>query len=177
MNAAISAPRRAAPRDVSAIRALTRAAHAKRVPLVGREPKRMTADHAEAVANPLVHLMEAGEIPVALIELVLNDDHVAIENVAVLPAYQGWGLARRLPDFAQRGGRRRAAAWRSAATRIRCLSGMSRCAVGQVVGSIAKRRSKADTSCISPSVADARRAVWRRCLREMAHRRIVLPRG
>ncbi|AOJ83549.1 hypothetical protein WS86_23115 [Burkholderia savannae] len=175
MNAAISAPRRAAPWDVSAIRALTRAAHAKRVPLVGREPKRMTADHAEAVANPLVHLMEAGEIPVALIELVLNDDHVAIENVAVLPAYQGQGLAD--CRTSRNGGRRRAAAWRSAATRTRCLSGMSRCAFGQVVGSIAKRRSKADTSCISPSVADARRAVWRRCLREMAHRRIVLPRG
>ena len=37
-----SALRRATPRDAEAVRALTRAAYAKWVPLIGREPRPMT---------------------------------------------------------------------------------------------------------------------------------------
>jgi hypothetical protein len=45
--------------DASAIRELTREAYAKWVPLIGREPKPMTADYAEAIRDhrfDLLHL-------------------------------------------------------------------------------------------------------------------------
>ena len=41
--------RRAGLGDAAAVRALTRSAYAKWVPVIGREPKPMTADYAEAV--------------------------------------------------------------------------------------------------------------------------------
>lgn len=43
--------RQAVPADAPAIRALTRAAYAKWVPLIGREPKPMTADYEQAVRH------------------------------------------------------------------------------------------------------------------------------
>ena len=43
--------------DASAIRALTREAYAKWVPVIGREPKPMMADYAEAVQKHRIDLL------------------------------------------------------------------------------------------------------------------------
>lgn len=48
-------PRRATATDV---RALARAAYAKWVPQIGREPKPMTADYDRAVAEHIIDLRE-----------------------------------------------------------------------------------------------------------------------
>jgi ribosomal protein S18 acetylase RimI-like enzyme len=93
--------RRALPADAPAVRALTRAAYAQWVPLIGREPKPMGADYAVAVRDHLVDLIEIGGQLAALIELIPQADHVLIENVAVAPAFQGRGLARRLMAHAE----------------------------------------------------------------------------
>lgn len=93
--------RRALPADAPAVRTLTRAAYAKWVPLIGREPKPMGADYALAVRDHLVDLIEAEGELAALIELIPQADHVLIENVAVAPAFQGRGLARRLMAHAE----------------------------------------------------------------------------
>jgi GNAT superfamily N-acetyltransferase len=94
-------PRRATPADAPAIRALTRAAYAKWVPLIGREPTPMTVDYDARARNHLIDLWDAAADLVALIETVPEIDHLLIENVAVAPASQGQGYGRRLMSYAE----------------------------------------------------------------------------
>ena len=93
--------RRAVASDAPAIRALTRDAYAKWVPLIGREPKPMTADYAEAVRRHRIDLLHLDGVLAALIETIAEADHLLIENVAVSPAFQGRGLGRKLMAHAE----------------------------------------------------------------------------
>ena len=93
--------RRAVASDAPAIRALTREAYAKWVPLIGREPKPMTADYAEAVRRHRIDLLHLDGVLGALIETIAEADHLLIENVAVSPAFQGRGLGRKLMAHAE----------------------------------------------------------------------------
>jgi len=87
--------------DADAIRALTREAYAKWVEIIGREPLPMQVDYAGALRKHRFDLLHVGERLVALIETVPQSDFLLIENVAVLPAYQGRGFGRRLLDLAE----------------------------------------------------------------------------
>ena len=94
--------RRATPADAGTIRALTRAAYARWVPLIGREPKPMGADYDVAVRNHLIDLLEVGGELVGLVETIPAADYLLIENVAVAPAFQGRGYGRTLMAHAER---------------------------------------------------------------------------
>ena len=98
MNATLRA---ATPADAAAIRALTRAAYARWVPLIGREPKPMGADYDAAVRNHRIDLIEIDGALAALIEMIPGAAHLLIENLAVAPAMQGRGLGRRLLAHAE----------------------------------------------------------------------------
>jgi GNAT superfamily N-acetyltransferase len=93
--------RQAVGADTSAILELTRAAYAKWVPVIGREPKPMTADYAEAVLNHRIDLLYVKGELAALLETIPEMDHLLIENVAVSPPFQGRGLARKLMAHAE----------------------------------------------------------------------------
>src|SRR5437879_347482 len=101
LDAARISQRRAGPADVAIIIAITRAAYAKWLAVIGREPKPMTADYAAAVRAHLIDLLEFDGQPIALIELIPAGDHVLIENIAVDPAYQGRRLGQRLLAHAE----------------------------------------------------------------------------
>ncbi len=88
--------RRALPADAAAVRDLTRAAYAKWVPVIGREPLPMRADYDRAVQDHIVVLCEEGNQLVALIELIASENHLLIENLAVRPGDQGKGLGAAL---------------------------------------------------------------------------------
>ncbi len=95
--------RRAVPADAAAVRELTRAAYAKWVPAIGREPLPMRADHAAAVRDHLVDLLLVDGALAAVIETVpAPPGHLLIENVAVLPAFQKQGHGSRLVAHAER---------------------------------------------------------------------------
>jgi len=94
--------RRALAGDAPALRSLVRAAYAKWVPLIGREPKPMTADYDKAVREHLVFVVEAPGRLDAAIELIPAADHLLVENVAVAPTAQGRGLGTQLMDVAER---------------------------------------------------------------------------
>ena len=79
--------RRALSADAAAVRDLTRSAYAKWVPLIGREPVPMAADHDRAVREHMVDLLFIGAELVALIETVRGANHLLIENVAVSPPF------------------------------------------------------------------------------------------
>jgi GNAT superfamily N-acetyltransferase len=74
------------------VRALTRAAYAKWVPLIGREPKPMTADYEHAVHAHMIDLYERDGGLLGLVEMIPQSDHLLIENLAVRPDQQGKGL-------------------------------------------------------------------------------------
>ena len=93
--------RRATIADAVAVRELTRAAYAKWVPILGREPRPMTADYSAALRDHLVYLLHVGGEAVALIEMAPKPDHLLIVNVAVAPAYQGRGQGRALMAHAE----------------------------------------------------------------------------
>jgi ribosomal protein S18 acetylase RimI-like enzyme len=93
--------RRAVASDAAEVRKLTRDAYAKWVPLIGREPKPMTADYAEAVRNHRIDLLYLEGTLAALIETIAEADHLLVENVAVSPACQGRGLGRKLMAHAE----------------------------------------------------------------------------
>ncbi|WP_340643866.1 GNAT family N-acetyltransferase [Phenylobacterium sp.] len=93
--------RTAVPADAAAIRDLTRAAYAKWVPLIGREPKPMEVDYEAAVQAHRFDLLHVDGVLVALIETVDEGDQLLIDNVAVSPDHQGQGLGRRLLAHAE----------------------------------------------------------------------------
>ena len=93
--------REAVPADASTIRDLTRAAYAKWVPVIGREPRPMFADYDAAVLEHRFDLLEQDGVLTALIETAAHPDHLLIVNVAVAPALQGRGIGRRLMGHAE----------------------------------------------------------------------------
>lgn len=93
--------RQATAADAGAIRDLTRQAYAKWVPLIGREPKPMTADYDEAVTRHRFDLLYVDRTLAALIETIREADHLLVENVAVSPDFQGRGLGHRLMAHAE----------------------------------------------------------------------------
>lgn len=101
MTAAEPSFRRAVAADAIAVRDLTRAAYAKWVPIIGREPKPMRADYDIAVRDHLIDLfIDDGDL-VGLIEMIPGGDHLLIKNVAVRPESQGNGLGHRLMFHAE----------------------------------------------------------------------------
>lgn len=88
--------------DTGAIRELVRAAYAKWVPLIGREPRPMLADYDRAVREHRIDLLFLADRLVGLIETLLLHEHLWIENVAVSPNEQGRGYGRHLLAHAER---------------------------------------------------------------------------
>jgi len=93
--------RRATTADAVAVRELTRAAYAKWVPVLGREPRPMTADYDAAVRDHLIDLLQVDGEAAALIEMAPKADHLLIVNVAVAPTYQGKGYGRAVMAHAE----------------------------------------------------------------------------
>lgn len=87
--------------DAGPIRELVRAAYAKWVPVIGREPRPMLADYDQAVREHRIDLLFLATRMVGLIETLLHDDHLWIENVAISPDEQGRGYGRRLLAHAE----------------------------------------------------------------------------
>lgn len=102
MSSPIMEYRAATPQDVPAIRELVRAAYAKWVPVIGREPLPMTTDYELAVQNHEFEILLADGAMAALVETIPNGDHLWIENLAVAPPRQGNGFGRVLLARAER---------------------------------------------------------------------------
>ena len=94
--------RPAKPEDAGLIRDLVRAAYAKWVPIIGREPQPMKADYERAIREHQIDMLYVACTFVGLIETMLQPDHLWIENVAVRPESQGHGLGRQLLALAER---------------------------------------------------------------------------
>lgn len=94
--------RRAVASDAGAVLALTRMAYTQWVPLIGREPKPMTANYQSAVAEHMIDLWEESGELLALIEMIPEVNFLLVENIAVRPGQQGRGVGRQLLHHAER---------------------------------------------------------------------------
>jgi len=94
--------RRATAEDADKLTALARAAYARHVPAIGREPMPMSADWGKLLSEQEVWIVDgpAGEA-MASLALDVQPDHVMIWSVAVAPAHQKCGLGRRLMALAE----------------------------------------------------------------------------
>lgn len=93
--------RRATAEDAAAIRELTRAAYARWVPLIGREPMPMTADYEAAVRDHRFDLLFVDGTLAGLVETIDEGEVLLVQNVAIAPALQGQGLGRMLMGMAE----------------------------------------------------------------------------
>jgi GNAT superfamily N-acetyltransferase len=98
--------RRAGDADATAITELVAAAYRHYEPLIGRTPLPMLVHYAEAVREHEIWILEADGELVGVIELEPRPDQLWVENVAVMPAWQGRGLGRRLLHHAEDEARR-----------------------------------------------------------------------
>lgn len=93
--------REATAADVDAMRELAHAAYLMYVERIGRQPAPMTADYGHAVEADHAWVAEHGERVVGLLVLEPSNDHLLLENVAVLPQAQGIGVGSRLLQLAE----------------------------------------------------------------------------
>lgn len=93
--------RTALPHEAGALRDLARAAYAKWVPVLGREPRPMQADYEAAVKTFRFDVVELDRRIIASLQTQPREDHFWVESVAVLPDWRGRGGGRRLLAHAE----------------------------------------------------------------------------
>lgn len=93
--------RRADAADVNAMRELARQAYQLYVERTGWQPAPMTADYGRAVQAGHAWVAQHEERVVGMLVLDLAEDHLLLENVAVLPQTQGLGVGSRLLQLAE----------------------------------------------------------------------------
>jgi GNAT superfamily N-acetyltransferase len=106
----VNEPRIARPDEAPALRDLVRAAYAKYIPRLGREPAPMNDDYVARIAAGQAWVLEEGGTMVGA--LILEDEPGALllYNIAVAPAAQGAGVGKRLIAFTEDEARRRGCA-------------------------------------------------------------------
>jgi len=93
--------RKAGVEDAGAIAALTDAAYSKYIPLLGRKPQPMTADHAKMATEHTTWLLSVDDRLAGVLELEDEPETLLIYSVAIQPEYQKQGLGRRLLALAE----------------------------------------------------------------------------
>ena len=94
--------RRATIADAPIVGEITDLAYARYVPLLGRKPQPMTADHQAMITEHEVWLLVDGEAPLGVLELISEPACTLIYSVAVRPEHHRRGLGRMLLDWAER---------------------------------------------------------------------------
>ncbi len=93
--------RRATSADAAAVRALTRAAYAKWIAVIGREPLPMQVDYERAVVDHMIDLYEDYGQLCGLVEMVPGTTQLGIDNLCVHPDKQGKGIGSGLVTHAE----------------------------------------------------------------------------
>jgi ribosomal protein S18 acetylase RimI-like enzyme len=94
-------PRLATPADLAAVENLVIASYEKYLRRVDKPPAPMERDYAEAIANQEVWIL-GNPVDGVISLVVVPDNALLIENIAVHPSTQGSGRGRTLMDFSER---------------------------------------------------------------------------
>jgi GNAT superfamily N-acetyltransferase len=93
--------RRATPGDAPELNRLARAAYARHVPAIGREPQPMATDWATLFDSMEIWALDGPDGIEASLALEPSESWVTIWSVAVAPSVQGTGLGSALLGFAE----------------------------------------------------------------------------
>jgi ribosomal protein S18 acetylase RimI-like enzyme len=93
--------RRAKEDDQEAIEACVRAAYARYIPRIGKEPAPIRADYAALIAQGVVFVIGDASDVRGIVVCFPNEDHFFLENIAIDPAHQGHGFGRALMRFVE----------------------------------------------------------------------------
>ena len=86
--------------DESGVRACVDSAYAPYVERMGKPPAPMLDDYTNLINSGVVYVATLDDRLVGIIVLWSNEDHLYIDNVAVLPEAQGAGVGAALLGFA-----------------------------------------------------------------------------
>lgn len=92
--------RQAAAVDESDVRACVDAAYGPYIERIGKPPAPMLDDYAALIKNEVVHVATRDGRLVGLIVMWPQEDHLYVDNIAVLPETQGTGVGSALLGFA-----------------------------------------------------------------------------
>src|ERR1700736_5165052 len=87
--------------DVPAIANIVDQAYRHYIARIGRPPGPMLDDYPARVSEGVVWVVEEGAVIAAMIVLVPAPNYLLLDDIAVSPARQGFGLGRRLLAFAE----------------------------------------------------------------------------
>jgi ribosomal protein S18 acetylase RimI-like enzyme len=87
--------------DVSVIAQIVEDAYRPYISRMGKPPGPMLDDYTARVSEGVVWVIQEGNTVAGLIVLLPKLDHLLLDNVAVAPARQGFGLGRLLLGFAE----------------------------------------------------------------------------
>lgn len=93
--------RRAQLDDAEEMEACVKAAYRHYVTRIGKPPGPMLDDYAKVVAQYQTFVAEESGRVAGILVLILKSDGILMDNVAVLPKYQGQGLGHQLIQFAE----------------------------------------------------------------------------
>jgi len=88
--------------DCDAIRACVRAAYAKYIPRMGKEPASMLADYSTLIAEGVVPVISDESDVLGVVVCFPKDGYFFLENIAIDPTSQGEGFGRSLMAFVER---------------------------------------------------------------------------
>ena len=93
--------RQAVEADEPWVSACVDAAYSCYVELIGKKPAPMLDDYKTLINNEVVYVATVDDLLVGLIVFWPNEDHLYVDNIAVLPEEQGKGVGSALLGFAE----------------------------------------------------------------------------
>ena len=87
--------------DLAAVQQISAEAYIAYMAVIGVVPKPATEDYRPRITRGEVWVLEIGQNPVGLIILQQEPDYLLVYSIAVRPAQQGRGHARKLLQFAE----------------------------------------------------------------------------
>jgi N-acetylglutamate synthase-like GNAT family acetyltransferase len=93
--------RRAQSADAVEMKTCVKAAYRHYIARMGKPPGPMLDDYSEMVEQHQAFVAEESGRVIGILVLILKNDGILMDNVAVLPKYQGKGLGHQLVQFAE----------------------------------------------------------------------------
>lgn len=93
--------RQAREADHQAVVDCVRAAYARYLERMGREPAPLSADYAALITQGVVSVLEQGAEICGILVMMPRQQSMFVENIAIDPRFQGRGLGRQLMAFVE----------------------------------------------------------------------------